>query len=103
MEELKCSESQVAQACLDSDKVEVNQTGTKIRRQNNKPLPEMRSVEEEGAGLKAMRVIEGYLNDESVRTNKYLLDLISADEFGWVDIHYFMALKNVSKTRVTQS
>ena len=62
----------------------------------------MRSVEEEGAGLKAMKVVEGYLNDESIRNNKYLLDLISADEFGWVDIHFFMTRKNVSKTHVTQ-
>ena len=95
MEKLKCSVSQVAQACLDSDKVEVNQTSTKIRRQNNKPLPEKRSVEEERAGLKAMKCIEGCLNDESLRNNKKLLDRISADEFGWVDIHYFMAYKRI--------
>ena len=70
MQKLKCSASQLAQACLNSRKVEVNQTGTKIRRQNNKPLPEMRSVEEERAGLKAMRVVEGCLKDESLKNNK---------------------------------
>ena len=102
LKKLKCSAKDLAQACLSSKIVELNYNKTKIRRISNKPQPAIKLTEDDGNNSKVREVIEKYLDDQGLRADKNLLELIHSNKQGWVDISFFMKRKKVSDTRLTE-